>query len=113
MAEGHVRRLKNLDESIKRLTAQLKDLRKQRVTYQTALYQYMKKSNVEEVEGYKLAKIAPKPKMVRKKDKDKKQDAVCYFTSLGLNDPEGAWERLKEMQKPKVYIEPKNEEEEE
>ena len=103
MAEPYIRQIKSIDEAIKRLNSQLKDLRKQKAISQTRLYEYMRRNNMEETGGVKLKKITPKPKMMRKKEKEKKEDAVHYFESLGLNDPEGTWDRLRELNKPKPF----------
>lgn len=104
MAEpaGYVRQITSLNESLGRYTLLVKDLKKQKLLAQSRLYEHMKKHDLEEYQGIKIAKIAPKPKVVRVKDRDKKAKAVELFSQLGLNDPEGVYETLRTLQKPKV-----------
>lgn len=97
--EGYVRQIKDIDEALKRLNAQTKQLRAQKLTAKTRLYEWMKKREYDEYEGYKLAKIAPKPKIPRKKAKDKKADALRLFAEAGANDPEELYQAFLATQK--------------
>ena len=67
MADGYVRELESLDSALKRHNKAAKELREKKKKTQEHLYNYMKRNDLEEYEGYKLSKIAPKPKIVRKK----------------------------------------------
>ncbi len=70
--DGYVRELKTVDDTISRYNILLKSLREKKKTTQTRLYAYMEKNNLEEYGGYKASKLAPRKKVPRKKDKDKK-----------------------------------------
>lgn len=97
--EGYVRQIKSIDAALKRLNQETKQLRLQRNTAKQRLYDWMKSRGFEEYEGYKLVKIAPKPKLPRKKAKQKKEDAVRLFSSIGVDDPEELWVAYQATQK--------------
>ena len=96
---GYIRQIKSIDDTLKRLNAETKSLRKQKKVSQERLYSWMIKRNVEEYEGFKIEKLAPKPKARRKKEKDKREDALRLFGEVGINDPDAFWESFKATQK--------------
>jgi seryl-tRNA synthetase len=95
--DAYIRKLKSLDEAIKRLNGQLRDLRLQKKSTQERLHTWMKRKNMEEYNEYKIEKIAPKL-VPRKKASEKKQDAFRLFTSVGITDPETFWLEFKKTQ---------------
>lgn len=101
--EGYVRQIKDIDSALKRMNEQTKTLRSQRNQAKQRLYQWMKARGYEEYEGYNLNKIVPKPKVPRKKAKEKKEDAMKLFKEIGVNDPEELWTAFQNTQK---YITP-------
>jgi hypothetical protein len=97
--EAYVRQIGSIDEALKRLNEETRTLRKQRGIAKQRLHDWMKKNGHEEYQGYKLAKIAPKPKVPRKKAKEKKEDAMRLFRDIGVNDPEELWVEFLRTQK--------------
>jgi len=98
--DGYVRQIKSIDEALKRLNDQTRTLRKQRQFAKEHLYEWMKARNLDEYQGYNINKIAPKPKIIRKKPKEKKEDALRLFTTIGVDDPEELWIAFQRTQKP-------------
>jgi len=98
-ADAYVSKIKTLDETIKRYNKLLKKLREQKKESQGHLYAYMVRRSLDEYKGIKLAKIAPKEAPIRKKQKDKKNDAIQLFNEIGIPDPEGFWHDFQETQK--------------
>jgi hypothetical protein len=104
-ADVYCRELKNIEAALKRSNEQVKQLRAKKKLNQERLYTYMVRHGLEEYEGYKLSKITPRPKVIRKKAKDKKADAISLFSQVGIPDPEDFWATLQSSQKPIAYDE--------
>ena len=64
--EACVREIKSIDEALKRLNDHVKKLREKKKTTQQHLYDWMVSRQLDEYEGYKAEKIAPKPKKIKK-----------------------------------------------
>jgi hypothetical protein len=99
LPEGYVRQIKSLDEALHRHNEQTKNIREQRNKAKERLYKWMKSHNLEEYQGYKLNKLAPRPKVPRKKTREKKEDALRLFTNIGVDDPEELWVAFQRTQK--------------
>ena len=98
-ADGYIRQISSIDEALKRLNGETKQLRKQRAIAKQRLYEWMKARGHEEYHGYRLTKIAPKPKIPKKKAKEKKEDALRLFKDIGVDDPEEFWNAFQNTQK--------------
>jgi hypothetical protein len=97
--EADARRLKEIEDALKRINAKTIDLRKKRKDAQNKLYDSMIKNGVDSYEGYTVKKIAPRPKAKRKPAKAKKQDALKLFAKIGVDDPNVLWEEFEKTQK--------------
>lgn len=97
--EGYVRQILSIEEALKRHNKQVKDLRQKQKLAKTRLYEWMKARGIDDYEGYSIKKIEPRPKIPRKKAKEKKEDALRLFSEVGVNDPEEFWEALQRTQK--------------
>lgn len=98
-AEGYVRQIKSLDDALRRHNEQTKIIRVQRTKAKERLYKWMKSNNQDEYQGYKIDKLAPRPKVPRKKTKEKKEDALRLFSTIGVDDPEELWIAFQRTQK--------------
>ncbi len=97
--DSYARNLKNIEESIKRHNAQLKDLRVKKIAAEERLRNIMQRRGVNEYEGYKLDKLGPKPKKSVKKKAEKKADAVKLFREANIDNPELFWDMFQDTQK--------------
>lgn len=97
--EGYIRQISSIEDALKRHNQQVKDLRQKQRLAKNHLYEWMKSKGLEEYQGYTIKKVAPRPKIPRKKAKDKKEDALRLFSDIGVNDPEEFWEALQRTQK--------------
>lgn len=102
------RRAEALAESCKRIEAnikigndRLKQLREERKKQQEALYNYMERLGVNEINGVKKSKIRPKPKITAA---DKKAKAVEYLESQGYRDAERLFDNIKRTQRVKYIL---------
>lgn len=105
---SYVRNLAKIKDSEKRCTSQLKELRQKKKQTEQRLYEYMKKNNLDNFEGYKASKLAPKPKKMVKKKSEKDQDALKIISDVGISDPELFWETLKATQKSQILQNPED-----
>lgn len=105
----YVKTLKSCEDAIKRTNEHLKSLRAQHKTTQERLYKYMNSHNLTEFEGIKIQKIKPKEKTPRKKESEKKNDAIQLFSEIGAENPEELWKRVKEIHKAKKKVEEETE----
>lgn len=97
---SYVHEIASIDLELKRLRGVIKELTAQRARATTHLHQYMIRNQLEEVGGIKATKVAPKPKVIRRKPKEKKEDAIRLFMEIGINDPETFWDDFQRTQKP-------------
>jgi seryl-tRNA synthetase len=88
IASSYVSKINSIDEALKRANTHIKTLKTEKKQAQERLYKYMVSKKLEEYEGVTLKKIAPKQKVVRKKENEKKQDAMKLFSDIGVDDPE-------------------------
>lgn len=98
--KSYISEIDSITKSLRQYSKSSKELRKQKALAIERLYHWMKNHQLEEYEGYKLEKIAPKPKNLRKKAKEKREDALRLFSEVGINDPEEFWEAFQRTQKP-------------
>jgi hypothetical protein len=100
---SYVREIKSIVQEIKRLNDTAKRLKTQKLEKEGYLYQYMKDRGMTEIEGIKIGKICPKnEKIKRKKQSEKRDDALKLFRQVGVDDPESLWNRLEETRKSKM-----------
>ena len=97
--DSYVRECDNLTKEIKRVNEVLKKLREQRSTAQTRLYEYMKRHNLEKYKTYTLKSVTPRSKVPRKKEAEKRADAIELLKSKNIQNPEELFEELKATQK--------------
>jgi len=97
--EVYVRQLKELSSALTRLNAQTKAIKTKQKDAKIHLAEWMERNHMEEYQGYKLAKIKPKPKVPKKPSKDRKDDALRLFNEVGIPDPTDFWDRFQETQK--------------
>ena len=102
MSDGYITQLASINDTLKRLTSKVKDLKRQKKDIEERLRRWMEKNGYEECEGYKLTKLQPKPKAPRKKKADKKRDAIQLFADIGIDDPDELYEKLRETEKIKT-----------
>jgi hypothetical protein len=107
--DANVRRLKDIEEALKRANQKCSELRKKKKAAQEHLYASMKKNGVDNYNGYTLKKVQPRPPAKRKPAKAKKADAINLFRSIGVDDPETFYSEFEMTQK---FVPPKNPEEE-
>jgi hypothetical protein len=103
--DAYIREIKSIDEALKRLNDHAKLLRDKKKKACTHLYNYMYYHNVNEYQGYKQNKLAPKEKTPRKKAKEKREDAYRFLRDAGVIDPEEFWKSLQATQKNPVPAE--------
>jgi len=96
---GYVREYKSIDKEIKRLSENLKSLRKQKGIVGNKIYHIMNEYHLGEIDGIKKKQLTPKTPVVRKKLKDKKNDAIHLFHQYGIPNPEEFWNELQDTQK--------------
>jgi hypothetical protein len=93
-----IKSLESVAADIKKQNKYLKELREQRKRYELEIAEWMERHDYQEYEGLKLSKLKPK-KIVRKKQKEKKDDAIKLFEDIGIIDPERLWHALQKTQK--------------
>ena len=90
--EGYIREIKSLRKEIKRMNDHLKALRDQKKIAEDRLYRYMKKNDIEKLDGVTIKSIkSQNEKIPRKKKSEKKRDAIELFKEIGAADPERFW----------------------
>ena len=99
MSESYVRELDSINNELKRIRSHVKQLTIQKKIAEKRLYDYMKRNNLEKCGNYNIKKITPKPKVPRKTQKQKKQDAINLFKMKGIENPEKLFEEFKNTQK--------------
>ncbi len=99
--KSYAKALTNITENIKKINIEAKKLRNDKIATQKLLYEWMERMNIDEYEGYKRQKIKPKekPKIIRKKKKDKVEDALRLFRDIGIPDPEEFYAEYQATQK--------------
>ena len=97
--DADLRRLKDIEEALKRANEKAVDLRKKKKDAQEKLYRSMEKNGVEKYGGYTLTKIKPKVLAKRKPAKAKKIDAIRLFTDIGIEDPGEFYEKFQKTQR--------------
>jgi hypothetical protein len=97
--DAYIREIESINDALKRLNTHAKTLREKKKVTTNHLYSWMKNHDIDEYNGIKIEKIKPKEKKFRKKEKDKKEDAIRLFTEIGIPDPEGFWSEFRETQK--------------
>lgn len=93
--------IKSLDSvtiDIKRQNKYLKELREQKKKYEVEIVEWMERHGLREYNGIKLEKIKPK-KIVRKKQSEKRADAIRLFEEVGIQDAERLWFDLQKTQR--------------
>lgn len=98
---GYVREISSIKAEIKRLAEHTKQLRIQAKKTEAHLYAYMVRNNLEEYEGFKQAKLKPKPKNLRKSKAQKRSEGVTLLHQIGVPDPETFYDDFVATQKPK------------
>lgn len=112
----YIKKIKNIDDELKRVNARAKILREKKKATQSLLYTWMKKKNIQEYEMETLTPktkrpskrtkrivlddIAPKDKsekVKRKSKKEKRTEVIKYFADLGVNDPVEAYNNLNKI----------------
>lgn len=99
--KGYVKELKALKDEMKRLTNEKKNLQIEKTATERRLYEWMCRLQLDEYEGYKKEKLKPKEKpiILRKKKKEKVEDAMKLFRDAGIPDPESFWLEFQSTQK--------------
>lgn len=97
--DSYVRECDNLTKEIKRMNDVLKKLRDQRSTAQLRLYEYMRRHNLEKYGTYTLKSVTPRSKVPRKKEAEKRADAIELFRSKNIENPEELFDQFKQTQK--------------
>ncbi|HMP28783.1 MAG TPA: hypothetical protein PKD85_04235 [Saprospiraceae bacterium] len=97
--DANVRRLKDIEDALKRANIKCTELRKKKKIAQEHLYSSMKKNGVEDYKGYTLKKVQPKLPAKRKPAKAKREDAINLFRSIGVDDPETFYSEFEMTQK--------------
>lgn len=98
-ASAYVNEIKSIDNELARLRVRIKELNQQKNLAQSRFYAYCTKHNIEELNGIKVAKCAPKQSVPRKTEKQKKRDIVEKFREIGVQDPESFYKEIKSLQK--------------
>ena len=97
--DAYIREINSLSQALSRINAQAKSLRQKKRLAESRLYTWMVNHGKDDYKNYKAAKLAPKQKAPRKKEKEKAEDAIRLLTEMGLPDPEDAWQRIRDTQK--------------
>lgn len=98
--DGYIYEIKSTTTEIKRLNKELKALRTQKTKTEINLVNYMKRSNINEYNGYKLHKLDPGLKPLRQKMSQKRDKTIDLFRTEGISDPNSLWLKIKELSKP-------------
>lgn len=96
---GYVREIRSIKEELKRISERAKQLKLQQKTTEDHLYNYMVKHRMEEFEGIKVGKIAPKLKAQRRSKAQKRAEGVQLLYQIGVPDPENLYEVFLATQK--------------
>lgn len=94
-----IRNLNGLNNTIKRYSSMIKDLKVKKKDFEGKLFQTMTRKGLNEYNGYKLEKLNHKQKIPRKKNADKKADALKLFREVGIDNPELFWTAFQDTQK--------------
>lgn len=96
--------LKSINEEIKRLNQRLASLRIEKMNTERRFKKWQRMNGLDEYDGYKREKLCKnddRPKMARLKKQEKVDVAVRLFREVGVPDPEGLYNELVEVQKPR------------
>jgi len=76
-------------------------IRSQQKLIEKSLYDWMNANKLDNYKGYNREKIKPKEKIkiIRKKKKEKREDAIRLFIQEGFPDPEDLFEKFQMTQK--------------
>jgi hypothetical protein len=110
--DADVRRLKEVEEALKRANEKAAELRKKKKKAQDHLYNSMRKQGIDNYKGYTLKKVQPRVPAKRKPSKAKKADAINLFRTIGVEDPESFYSDFEQTQKFRPVIENEEEDEE-
>lgn len=97
--QSYTTELRSIDMEIKALNAKLREFRNRKKYLYEKLYEYMKRYNLSEVEGYTIDEVRPKEKKSRLSEKTKRSNAVELFRQVGINHPEKFYDEFKSTQK--------------
>lgn len=97
----YVKSINSLNETIKRHSEVIKKLKEQRKLYENKLFVFMEKNKMEEYEGIKIDKIRPKPPVVKKKAKEKRDETLKLFSQIGVDDPNELFKLTESIRKSK------------
>lgn len=98
--EKYVERINTIKDEISRRNQGIQKLREQRKVYESQLYNYMEKNNLNKVGNITKNSIKPKDQRApRKRVSDQRSDALKFFRAQGIPDPRGFYEKFKQTQK--------------
>lgn len=98
-ADAYLRQLSEIDAALKRHKEQTKILTQKKKETHGRLAKWMEANGYETYGHVKLVKIKPREPAKRKPAKQKKEDALRLFSTIGVNDPESLWEEFQRTQK--------------
>lgn len=98
---SYVNEIQSLKKEMARLNKSLKELRQQRRTAETHLYNYMVRHNMESYGRIKRSSIQPRDKIKRMTPTQRREAGVRFFREIGATDPETIWSEFSATQKSK------------
>jgi hypothetical protein len=100
--KSYCKTIKSINAELLRMTKTKNLLMDEKKKTEEKLYYWMKKNGVEELDGIKIEKIKPKEKvlMVRKKKKEKEDDAIRILMETGIPDPVEVYKKIQISSKP-------------
>lgn len=88
-----IRQMHDIDNQLSKLNSRSRELRQKKQQARARLQTLMEKRGIEEYKGYRVTTLQPKSRP-RKKQAEKKRDAIALFTQIGAPDPNGLWDQL-------------------
>jgi len=95
--------LRAVEEEMICLNFQIKELKREKKELVNSLIEYMEMNELEELEGYQIGKLKPKPrkktiKIPEKSTKEKEKDGILLFKNIGITRPKQMYKEFIQTQ---------------
>jgi hypothetical protein len=97
--ESLLRDLAQVNQALGRARETVKSLTETKKRLEANIYVYLRDHQMNEINGIKVEKVAPKKRPPRKKLAAKKADAIRLFEATGIPEPASFWEEFQATQK--------------
>lgn len=102
-ANSYVSQINRLNKEIQRLNKRIRDLRAERRRHESHLLSYLESTGGERAGNFTVKSLRTRlgkgPTRTRKKETEKRRDAIALFREVGVPNPETFYKEFKDTQR--------------